>query len=123
MVDIAGAASVIAMGNIASRVLGLVRETVIAYLFGATGLVSAFDVASRVPRMLFDLLIDGLVSSALVPVFSELAERDRAELWRVASIMLSLTTLVMSAGLLLIELFASQVAWLMSGGFDSDLLA
>ena len=123
MVDIAGAASVIAVGNIASRVLGLVRETVIAYLFGATGLVSAFDVASRVPRMLFDLLIDGLVSSALVPVFSELAERDRAELWRVASIMLSLTTLVMSAGLLLIELFASQVAWLMSGGFDSDLLA
>jgi len=123
MVDIAGAASVIAMGNIASRVLGLVRETVIAYLFGATGLVSAFDVASRVPRMLFDLLIDGLVSSALVPVFSDLAERDRAELWRVASIMLSLTTMVMSAGLLLIELFASQVAWLMSGGFDSDLLA
>ena len=123
MGDIAGAASVIAMGNIASRVLGLVRETVIAYLFGATGLVSAFDVASRVPRMLFDLLIDGLVSSALVPVFSELAERDRAELWRVASIMLSLATLVMSAGLLLIELFASQVAWLMSGGFDSDLLA
>lgn len=123
MVHIAGAASVIAMGNVASRVLGLVRETVIAYLFGATGLVSAFDVASRVPRMLFDLLIDGLVSSALVPMFSELAERDRAELWRVASIMLSLTTLVVSAGLLLIELFASQVAWLMSGGFDSDLLA
>jgi putative peptidoglycan lipid II flippase len=120
--EIAGAATVIALGNIASRVLGLVRETVIADLFGATGLVSAFDVAGRVPRMLFDLLIDGLVSSALVPVFSDLAERDRAELWRVASIMLSLATVVMSLGALLLELFAPQVAWLMASGFDADLL-
>ena len=120
---IARAATLIALGNIASRVLGLARETVIAYLFGASGLVSAFEVASRVPRMLFDLLIDGLVSSALVPVFSELAERDRAELWRVASIMLSLTTVVMSAALLLMELFATQIAWLMSGGFSPELLA
>jgi putative peptidoglycan lipid II flippase len=119
---IAGAATIIALGNVASRVLGLVREMVIAYLFGATGLVSAFDVAARVPRMLFDLLIDGLVSSALVPVFSELAERDRDELWRVASIMLSLATLVMSAGVLLLELFAPLVAWLMSGGFEPELL-
>jgi putative peptidoglycan lipid II flippase len=120
---IASAATLIALGNVASRVLGLARDTVIAGLFGATGLVSAFDVASRVPRMLFDLLIDGLVSSALVPVFSELAERDRTELWRVASIMLSLATLVMSLGALLLELFAPQVAWIMAGGFDPDLLA
>jgi putative peptidoglycan lipid II flippase len=119
---IAGAAIIIALGNVASRVLGLFREMVIADLFGATGLVSAFDVAARVPRMLFDLLIDGLVSSALVPVFSELAERDRDELWRVASIMLSLATLVMSAAVLLLELFAPQVAWLMSGGFEPELL-
>jgi putative peptidoglycan lipid II flippase len=119
---IASAATVIALGNVASRVLGLVREMAIAYLFGATGLVSAFDVAARVPRMLFDLLIDGLVSSALVPIFSELAERDRDELWHVASIMLSLATLVMSAGALLLELFAPLVARVMSGGFDPELL-
>ena len=119
---IAGAATVIALGNVSSRILGLVREMVIAYLFGATGLVSAFDVAARVPRMMFDLLIDGMVSSALVPVFSELAERSRTELWRVASIMLSLATLIMSAGVVLLVLFAPQVAWLMSGGFDQELL-
>jgi len=119
---IASAATLIAAGNVASRILGLVRETVIAYLFGATGMVSAFDVASRVPRMLFDLLIDGMVSSALVPVFSELAERDRDELWRVASILLSFATVLMGAGLLILELMAPQIAWLMSGGFDQELL-
>jgi putative peptidoglycan lipid II flippase len=119
---IASAATIIALGNVTSRVLGLLREMVIADLFGATGLVSAFDVAARVPRMLYDLLIDGLISSALVPVFSELAERDRNELWRAASIMLSLATLVMSAGVLLLELFAPQVAWVMAGGFEPELL-
>jgi putative peptidoglycan lipid II flippase len=119
---IASAATVIALGNVASRVFGLVREMAIAYLFGATGLVSAFDVAARVPRMLFDLLIDGMVSSALVPVFSELAERDRDELWHVASILLSLATLVMSAAALVLMLFAPLVARVMSGGFEPELL-
>ncbi|MGQ9792997.1 MAG: murein biosynthesis integral membrane protein MurJ [Anaerolineae bacterium] len=121
-ITIAGAASLIALGNVASRVLGLLREMTVAYLFGASGLVSAFEVASRVPRMLFDLLIDGLVSSALVPVFSELAESDRSELWRIASVMLSLTTLLMGSALLVMEVGAYQIAWLMSGGFDTQLL-
>jgi putative peptidoglycan lipid II flippase len=119
---IASAATIIALGNVTSRVLGLVREMAIAYLFGASGLVSAFDVAARVPRMLFDLLIDGMVSSALVPVFSDLAERDRDELWHVASIMLNLATLVMSAAALLLMLFAPLVARVMSGGFEPELL-
>ena len=48
--DIASAASLIAAGNITSRVLGLVRETVIAYLFGATGLVSPEPAASTRDR-------------------------------------------------------------------------
>jgi len=49
---------------------------VISYFFGATGLVSAFRVASAVPTMLYDLLIGGMLSAALVPVFSEVADRD-----------------------------------------------
>lgn len=120
---IAGAATLIAAGNITSRVLGLARETVIAHLFGASGLVSAFDVAGRVPRMMYDLLVDGLVSSALVPVFSDLAERDPAELWRVVSVVLCLTAVAMSGGALLLGLFANQVANLMSPGFEPALLA
>jgi len=117
------AASIIAAGNIASRVLGLVRETVIASLFGATGVVSAFRVAQIIPTMLFDLLVGGMVSSALVPVFSEQAERDRATLWHVASLLLSLTVIVLGLVILILELVAPQIAFLMAGGFDDELLA
>ncbi|MCB0207956.1 MAG: murein biosynthesis integral membrane protein MurJ [Anaerolineae bacterium] len=117
------AASLIAAGNVASRILGLVRETVIAQLFGATGLVSAFRVAQIIPTMLYDLLVGGMVSSALVPVFSEYAERDRAALWQVASLILSLSVIAIGLIVIIIELAAPQVAFLMAGGFDDELLA
>jgi putative peptidoglycan lipid II flippase len=118
----AQAASLIAAGNIMSRVLGLVRETVIANLFGATGLVSAFEAAQRIPIMLYDLLVGGMVSSALVPVFSEMAERDRAALWHLVSLILSLAVIVLGLVVLLVELTAPQVAFLLVGGFDDTLL-
>lgn len=119
------AASLIAAGNIASRVLGLVREIVIAQLFGATGLVSAFRVAQIIPTMLYDLLIGGMVSSALVPVFSEQAEKDRPQLWHLASLVISLAVVVLAGVVLLVELVAPQAAELMAGGleaFDPTLL-
>jgi putative peptidoglycan lipid II flippase len=120
---IARAASIIALGNVASRVLGLVREMVIAHFFGATGTVSAFRLAARVPTMLYDLLIGGMLSAALVPVFSELAAREsRAALWRLFSQVLSLVAVLLAAIVLLLELLAPQVALLLGGGFDAELL-
>lgn len=121
--SMARAASLIAAGNVVSRILGLARETVIANLFGATGLVSAFRVAQIIPAMLYDLLVGGMVSSALVPVFSEQAERDRRELWHLASLMLSLAAVVLGFVVLLIELAAPQIAFLMAGGLDQELLS
>ena len=49
--SLARSATIIAVGNIASRVLGLVRETTIAYFFGASGMVSAFQAATTIPTM------------------------------------------------------------------------
>ena len=46
-------------GNVASRLLGVVRELVIADQFGATGATSSFVAASTVPTMVYDLLIGG----------------------------------------------------------------
>jgi len=118
----ARAALLIAAGNIASRILGLARETVIANLFGATGLVSAFRVAQIIPTMLYDLLIGGMVSSALVPIFSEQAEKDKTQLWHIVSLLLSLAVVGLTLTVLLLELAAPQVAFLLAGGFDDALL-
>jgi putative peptidoglycan lipid II flippase len=69
-----------------SRVLGLVREIVAAYYFGARGRINAFTVAFQVPNLFRALLADAAISSAFVPVFSELLEKgERRRAWRVAS--------------------------------------
>src|SRR5581483_864486 len=85
---IVGAAAILALGNVLSRVLGLGRELVIADLFGATGYVSVFRVVATLVITLYDFLGGGLVSAALVPVFSEYADR-KAEFWRLVSTVLS----------------------------------
>ena len=121
---IAGAAGIIALGNVVSRVLGLVRVTIIADLFGATGLVSAYQIAATVPTMIYDLLIQGMLSSALVPVFSEYAAaRMKEELWRVVSVVLGLAAVVLGLFVVVLELLAPQVAWLLGGGFEAGLQA
>jgi putative peptidoglycan lipid II flippase len=120
--EVAQAAGIIALGNITSRVLGVVREVVKAGLFGATGSVGALEVAIRVPTLLYDLLVGGMINSALVPVLSDYAGPERrAELWHLLSILLSLAVVVLSACVLIGELFAPQIVWLMAGGFDSGL--
>ncbi len=121
---IARAAGLIALGNVASRALGLVRETVIADLFGAVGAVSAFRLANRIPTMIFDMLIGGMLSAALVPVFSEYVAGERQdELWHLFSIFLSLAAVILGGLVVVLELFAPQVAWLLAGGYDAELLA
>ena len=77
MAGVTRAAGMIAAGNVASRVLGLVRDTVKSNYFGASGAVSAFDMAAKVPMWIYDLLAGGMLSAALVPVFSEYARAER----------------------------------------------
>jgi len=121
---VAKAAGILSLGNVASRVLGLVRDTLIAHLFGASPWVSAFEVASTVPTLIYDLLIGGLLSSALVPVFSDyVGPQKRQELWRIFSVFLSLAVVTLTLIVILLELFAPQVAWLLGGGFEAELQA
>jgi putative peptidoglycan lipid II flippase len=69
-----------------SRILGLVREMVASYYFGAKGPINAFTVAFQIPNLVRALVADAALSSAFVPVFSDLLEKgERKRAWRVAS--------------------------------------
>jgi putative peptidoglycan lipid II flippase len=83
---LAWSTAIFALATGVSRILGLVREIVAAYYFGAAGKINAFTVAFQVPNLVRSLVADAALSSAFVPVFSELLERgDRKRAWRVAS--------------------------------------
>jgi putative peptidoglycan lipid II flippase len=117
-VGFARSAVLLSIGNVASRLLGLAREMVIARMFEAR-LVSAFTIASQVPTLLYDLLVGGMLSAALIPVLSAYAHQDRREFTRLVSILVTSFSLVLT--LLTIGLFvgAPQIAWLLAGGFDT----
>lgn len=95
---VAAAAVSIGIGNVASRLLGLVREQVIAALFGSTGPTSAFRTATRVSTAVYDLLLSGATTSALVPVFSDYAAAGKnGELSRIVSSFINLTVVGLGA--------------------------
>ncbi|WP_448590638.1 murein biosynthesis integral membrane protein MurJ [Thermoflexus hugenholtzii] len=114
-------ALIIAAGNVASRLIGLLRETVKSGLFGSSGPLSAFEAAAVVPIQLYDLLVGGMVSSALIPVFREYADRPQ-ELRRLAGAVLVWAGWIIGAVVLLVEIGARPVAWLLAGGLDPHLL-
>jgi len=95
-----------------SRVLGLVREMVASYYFGAAGRINAFTVAFQVPNLVRALVADAALSSAFVPVFSDLLERgERRRAWRVASSLFWLMLLGLTA---LTALFVLVAPWVIS---------
>jgi putative peptidoglycan lipid II flippase len=103
-------------GNVISRLLGLVREQVMAWLFGATGATDAFVAASTVPTMVYDFLVGGAISAALVPVFVE-AARDEARLWRLVSTILNLAGVLLIGVATVLALLADQLVDFLGAGF------
>lgn len=88
-----------------SRVLGLVREVVMAYFFGTSALKSAFDIAFIVPNLFRRLFGEGALSSAFVPVFSETLVKEGPEhahrfAVRVISLLVAVLGVVTVAGIL-----------------------
>lgn len=107
---VARATGILALGNIASRVLGLARVIVLTNLFGASQATDAFKTATLIPTALYDLLIAGHVNGAIIPVLSEVsATKGRAELWRLVSVLLSIVVVILAVLTLILQLFAPQI--------------
>jgi putative peptidoglycan lipid II flippase len=109
------AAGKLAGGTALSRVLGVVRDMLKAYLFGTGLAADAFTVAFRIPNMLRAFLAEGTLSAAFVPVFNDyLAKGRRKESWelaRNAAGILSIVLLVVTlAGVLLAPVLVKVMA-------------
>ncbi len=120
-------AGLLAAGSLAGRALGLVREITITRLFGQSGRVSAFVVASQIPVMLHDLIVGGYVSAAFVPVLAaRLEDDDRPGYGRLVAALLFAFGLIVLGVATLMLWFADSIARVMAGGFarfSPELLA
>src|SRR5215213_11188250 len=105
---LARSAGVFGLATITSRILGLAREQVMAYYFGAGDANDAFRVASRIPNLVRDLFAEGAMSAAFIPTFTRLLTlQGRERSWRLASsvinALLIITGVIVVAGIVLAE--------------------
>ncbi len=118
------ATSIVGLAVMCSRLLGLVRETVIAALFGASKNMDAFLTAFRAPNMLRDLFAEGALSTAFVTTFSRrIATEGDQSAWQLASKVATLTLVFMSAMTLLGIIFAPFVIGILAPGFPAEKAA
>ena len=115
---LARSAGVVGAATLTSRVLGLVRDQVLAYLFGAGNAMDAFNVATRIPNLLRDLFAEGAMSAAFVPAFMRRLTRDgRVAAWRLGNQLLNALMLVTGAFVLAGMLFAEPLVRLLAGSY------
>ena len=115
------AASTVSLLTLASRVTGLVRDLIMASMFGANALTDAFNVAFRIPNLFRRLFAEGAFSQAFIPVLATTKtqdgeERTRALVANVATVLfwvLLLTCVVGVAG-------APVLVWLLASGLDGS---
>lgn len=115
------AAGVIGVATFSSRILGFVRDMVLAGLFGATPAADAFFVAYRVPNLLRELFAEGSMSSAFIPVFTEYQTlKSKQDAWELASAVFTTLLTIVTGITVLGVFFASGIVWLLAPGFHND---
>ena len=107
-------------GTLFSRILGLAREVLIAAFFGATKYMDAFNVAYTLSNLARQLLAEGALSAAFVPVFSQSLEKSREKALALArgtmTVLLFVTCIFVGLGIF----FAPGLVKIMAPGFDVE---
>lgn len=104
-----------------SRVLGFVRDTIMARIFGAGVASDAFVVAFKLPNLLRRIFAEGAFSQAFVPILAEYKQQQGEEATRTfLAYVAGLLTLVLAVVTLLGVLAAPWIVWATAPGFADD---
>ena len=104
-----------------SRILGFVRDMIIANLFGTKMAADAFFVAFRIPNLLRRLLGEGSLGAAVVPVFTEyLTTKGKDEAWKLANILLNTFLLILFVTIILGIILSPAIVRVIAPGFHAS---
>src|SRR4051812_43512475 len=119
-VKLARSAGLISVATMASRVLGVAREMVLAALFGASGGIEmdAFNVAFRIPNLLRDLFAEGAMTAAFVPTFTRtLTTHGRETAWRLGNLVINALLIITGAIVAIGIVFAGPITYAFAPSF------
>lgn len=104
-----------------SRMLGFIRDVLIAGIFGTGAAIQAFIVAFRIPNLLRHMVAEGAASSAIVPILSEYkVNKSTEEYWRLTNVLLNLVLAVLMGIVIIGTLAAPIIVRLIAPGFITD---
>ena len=116
--EAARAAGKVSLAVLVSRILGLVREQVMAAIFGAGMLMDSWLVAFRIPNMLRDLFAEGAFNSAFVPTFARVLKKEGiGQAWFLANLVINGLMILLGALALLFLIFSDFFVTLLASGF------
>jgi putative peptidoglycan lipid II flippase len=99
------------IATLLSRVLGLARDVVLAFTFGAGAAMDAFNVATRIPNLVRDLFAEGAMSAAFVPTFTRhVKDKGLDSAWRLGSNVINALVVVTGTLVVLGMIFAYPLA-------------
>jgi len=119
---IAGSALVISFATLLSRIVGLLRDRVLAHYFGAGPILDAYYAAFKIPDLIYNLLVVGALSAGFIPVFSKLFhqnETDKKSAWDLTNNVINIMSVLMLTLGLLGVIFTPWLAPLIAPGFDT----
>jgi putative peptidoglycan lipid II flippase len=129
-VKVAKAAGIVGSATAVSRVMGYVRDMVMSWFFGTSALADAFYVAYRIPNLLRELLAEGSMSAAFIPIFTEtLTKGTKEEAKQLANAvfarLLVILLIVTGLGILFAPLVVKAIApgWIRNARDNEILLA
>jgi len=121
---LSAAAFLISLSYLLSRVLGLVRDRLLASNFGVSASTDAYMAAFRIPDLLFTILISGAFAVSFIPVFIGYVEKKKTdEGWLVASSLLNIFSLLTIGLCVVAFVFAPLLIKALTPGFDADRAA
>ena len=117
--------SLVMVITLLGKVLGLFRDHLMAVHYGTAGMeAKAFYIASRIPRVFFDVVFASAIAACFIPVFSEaLTRKGKEEAFRFGSNFLSVMTLLTAVLTVLGILFAGPLVTLFADGYDEQTAA
>ncbi|MCX5707106.1 MAG: murein biosynthesis integral membrane protein MurJ [Candidatus Omnitrophica bacterium] len=119
--SVAKSATLISLATLCSRILGFIRDIIIARLFGVYLYAQAFVIAFRIPNLFRDFIGEGATNAAFVPVFSEYQyKHTKEEFWELANVVLNLLLVILSLITLLGVIFSPFIVRLIAPGFTAS---
>ncbi len=118
--NVVRSAGIVSIAVFTSRISGLVREIVLAAMFGASAVFDAFRIGFTVPNLTRDLFAEGALSAAFVPIFTQyLATKPREEARLLANLVASALIVIVGSVCVLGIIFSPYILELIAPGFKS----